>query len=192
MKRRIQETDRNRASLQCFVKLLKIALLLRKDLRQCCFSLFYRLRADHLAECVDTVALKEHMLGTAKTDTFCAKLTCLFCIVWGICICTNLHGAVFVCPSHDAAELTCDRCVYGRDDPVINASGRTVDGEPVSLMVLFACKYKLLIRFVHCDFGASGYAAGTHTTCNNGCMACHAAADSQDALSTLHTLDVLR
>ena len=32
MKRRIQETDRNRASLQCLVKLLKIALLLRKNL----------------------------------------------------------------------------------------------------------------------------------------------------------------
>ena len=74
MQRRIQETDGNRVAFQSLVQLLEISLLLGQDLLQSRFSLLYRLGADHLTECIDSVALKEHMLGTAKADSLCAKL----------------------------------------------------------------------------------------------------------------------
>ena len=41
MQRRIQETDRNRVALQSLVQTFEVALLIRKDLIQSCFSLFY-------------------------------------------------------------------------------------------------------------------------------------------------------
>ncbi len=49
-------------------------------------------------------------------------------------------------------------------------------------MEFLSCQRKLLILLVHSDVAASGYTACTHSTCNNGCMACHTAADSQDTL----------
>ena len=72
MQRRIQETNGNRVAFQSLVKLLKVTLLLRKNLLQSCLSLLQSLCTDHLAECINTIALKEHVLGTAKTDTLCA------------------------------------------------------------------------------------------------------------------------
>ena len=80
MQRRIQETDGNRIALQSLIQLLEVALLLGKNLIKSSLSLLLGLGADHLAECVDTIALKEHMLGTAKADSLCAKLTRLLCI----------------------------------------------------------------------------------------------------------------
>ena len=44
-------------------------------------------------------------------------------------------------------------------------------------MELFAGQCKLLILLVHSDVAASGYTAGTHTTCNYGSVRCHTAAN---------------
>ena len=139
MKRRIKETDCNRISFKSLIESLEVTLLLRKDFFKSRFSFLYCFRADHLTESVDSVAFKEHMLCTAKSDTFCTKLTSFLSVSRCISICTNLHSSVLVSPSHDSSELTCDRSIYCRDDSVINSSCRSVKRNAVSLVELFSC-----------------------------------------------------
>ena len=192
VERRIQETDGNRAAFQCFVQSFKVALLHRFDLCQSSLSLFYGVRADHFTECCDSVSLEEHMLGTAQTDTFSAQLTSLLSVCRSISVSTNLQSSVLVCPAHDTAECTSDRCVNGRDDAVVDVTGRTVDRDVVALVEGLASQLELLVLFVHLDVAAAGYTAGTHTTCNNGSVRSHTATNSQDTLRCLHTGDIFR
>ena len=87
MKRWIKETNCNWVTFQCFVKCFEVSLLIWKNLLKSSFSFFYCIRADHLTECSNSVFLKEHMLCTAKSDTFCTKLTSFLSICWSIGIC---------------------------------------------------------------------------------------------------------
>ena len=90
MERRIQEADGNWIALQSLVKLLEVALLLGKDLLQSGFPLLQGFRTDHLTESIDTVALKEHMLSTAKADSLRSQLPGFPCVSRGICIGAHL------------------------------------------------------------------------------------------------------
>ena len=119
-------------------RLLEVALLIRKNLIQSCFSLFYGIRADHLTECGDSVFLEEHMLCTAKTDTLSAKLTSFLSICRCICVGTNLQCSELVSPCHNTSELACDGSVYSLDLAIVDITGCTIDGDAVSLMELFA------------------------------------------------------
>ncbi|MPN05426.1 hypothetical protein SDC9_152676 [bioreactor metagenome] len=64
MQGRIEETDGNRASGHRFINALKVAALHRQQLLKCSTALYLGLGDDHLAHCRDTVALKEHVLGS--------------------------------------------------------------------------------------------------------------------------------
>ena len=192
MQRRIQETDGNRVAFQSLVQLLEVSLLFRKDLLQCCFSLFYGLRTDHLTERINSVAFEEHMLCTAQSDTFSSQLTGFLRVCRCIRIGTYLHGSVLVSPCHDPSELSRNGRVYSRDDAIVDISGRTVDGDRVSFMVFFSCQCELLVLFVHRDIAAAGYTASAHPARYNCRMACHTAANGQDSLCSLHTFDILR
>ena len=126
MKRWIKETDSNRVTFQCFIQFFEVSLLFWKNLSKCCFSFFFCLRADHFTECIDSVSFEEHMLCTAKSDTFCTKFACFYSIVWCISVCTNFHCSVFVSPSHDSSEFTSDCCINCWDDTIIDITCRTI------------------------------------------------------------------
>ena len=132
------------------------------------------------------------MLCTAKSDTFCTKLTCFLSIRRCISVCTNLQCSVFVSPSHDSSELAGDCSFNCRDCSIINATCRTIKGDYITFMILFSCKCKFLIFFIHNDIAASGYTASTHTTGNYCCMGCHTTTNSQDTLRSFHTCDIFR
>ena len=170
MKRWIKETDSNRISFQCFIKFFEVSLLFRKDLSKCSFSFFYCFRADHFTECINSVAFEEHMLCTAKSDTFSTKFAGFLSISWCISICTNFHSSVLVSPSHDSSEFTCDCSVYSRDDSVINVTCRSIKRDCISFMVFFSTKCEFLVFFIHVDVTTTRYTACSHTTCNNGCV----------------------
>ena len=192
VERRIQEPDGNRVAFQSFIQSFKVALLHRFDLSQSSFSFFNGVRADHFTECCDSVSFEEHVFGTAQTDTFSTQFTSLLRISRSICIGTNLHGSVLVCPAHNSAECTSDRSINSRDDTVIDVTSRTVDRDIVAFCEGLASQFKLLVFFVHLDVAATGYAASTHTTSNNGSVRSHTATNSQDTLRSLHTGDVFR
>ena len=132
------------------------------------------------------------MLCTAESDTFCPQGPCFLRICRGICIGTHLHGSVFVCPSHNSAKLACYRGINSRNLPVINISSGTIQGNKISFTILFPCKGKLLIRLIHRNITASGYAACSHAAGYYSRMAGHAAADGQDTLRILHSLNIFR
>ena len=192
MKRRIQETDSNRVTFQSFIQFFEVSLLFRKNLSQSCFSFFYCFSTDHFTECIDSVTFKEHMLCTAKTNTFCTQLTSFFSICRSICVCTNFHSSVFVSPSHDSSEFTCDCSVYSRDDTVIDITCGTIQRNCISFMVFFSSQCKSLVFFVHCDISTTGYTTGSHTTGNYCCMRCHTTTNCQDTLCRFHTGDIFR
>ena len=122
-------------ALQRLIKLFKVALLIRQDLFQSSFALFNGIRADHLTESSDSVVLKEHMLGTAQTDTLSAELTSLLRVCRGICVGAYFKSTVLISPAHDSAEFACNGRVHGRDNAVVNVTGRTVDGDVVALVI---------------------------------------------------------
>ena len=113
------------------------------------------------------------MLGTAKANALCAKLTSLLRIVRGICIGAYCHGSVLISPCHDTSELTCDGCLYSRDCSVIYTAGRTVEGDHIALMVLFTSQGEFLVFLIHDDVATAGYTASAHTTCNYCCVGGH-------------------
>ena len=126
MKWRIQETYCNRVSFQCFVECFKISLLIWQDFIQCCFSLLYCICTDHLTECCNSVLIKEHMLCTAKSNSFCSKFYRFLSICRCIRICPDFHSTIFISPVHDLLELTCNCCIYSRNDAFINVSCRSI------------------------------------------------------------------
>ena len=182
MKRRVEEADCNALAFHCLVKFFKVALLCRENFGKRRFSLFNGVRADHFSECSYSVTLKEHMLCTAKTYTFCAECKSALCIVRCVGVCSDSELSVLVSPCHDSAELAADRSVNGRNYTVVDSACRTVDGDIIALDVCFAGKNKLLVFLVHCDIRTAGYAAGTHAAGDNGSVGGHTAADGQYTL----------
>ena len=131
------------------------------------------------------------MLGTGQADALCAQLTSLARIVRGVGIGADLEAAILVSPAHDAAELACDGGVNGGDDAVVDLTGGAVDGDVVALVVDLACQLELLVLLVHLYLAAAGDAALAHAAGDNCRVAGHTAANGQDALCSLHALDIL-
>ena len=190
MKRRIQETDSNRVAFQCFEQSFEVFLLIWKNFCKSSFSFFCCCGADHFTECINTSLTEEHMLCTAKTNTFCTKLNSFLSISRCICIGTNFHSSVFVSPSHDTSEFTSDCSVYSRDDSVVDVTCCTIDGDEVSFVEFFTSQCKFLVFFIHSDITASGYTALTHTTSNYCSVRSHTTTNCQDTLSRFHTSDI--
>ena len=192
MKRRIQETDGYGVPFQCLIKSFEVSLLIRKNLLQRFFSLFLRIGYNHLTESEDSLRIKEHVLCTAKSDTFGTELSCLLCIMRCIGIGTNSKLSVLVSPAHDPSELTGNGCIYCRNDALIDISGSSVDGNVVSLMEGLSAEGKLLVCLIHDNIAKTGYTAGSHTTCHYGSVRSHTATNGQDTLCTLHTRNIFR
>ena len=195
VQRRVQITDGHRALTHDAVHRLEVTLLERLDLGQSSLALFHGTGADHLTDSLDAVLREEHMLGTAQADALSTQIHCLLCIARVIRIGHDQQLTSCVSPAHEAVEVLVAGSGDGCDLLAVDVAGGAVDGDPIALDELVAVDLEGLSLFVDLDLvvvAAAGDAAGAHTTSNNGCVAGHAAADSQDALRNLHTDDVLR
>ena len=132
------------------------------------------------------------MLGTAKADTFSAQLSGFLRISRSICVGSYFQSSIFVSPCHDTTKLTSDGSIHRRDNTVIDLTSRAVNGQWITLMELFACQSELLVGLIHSNLGTAGYTTGTHTTGNHSSVTGHTTANRQDALSRLHTFNILR
>ena len=192
MKRRIQEPNCNRISFHRLIQLLEISSLQRKYLIKCFFSLFQRIGTDHLAECINPVALKKHMLCTTQADSLCSQLSCFLCVCRSIRVGSYFQRPVFVRPFHNSLKFTGDRSIHCFDFTVINITGSTVKGYHISFMILFSCQRKFLICLIHIDGRTARYAACSHSSCYNCRMTRHTASYGQDTLCHLHAFDIFR
>ena len=155
MKRWIEESDCNRAAFESFIKLFKVALLHWFDLSKSSFSFFNSIGADHFTECSDSVSFKEHMLCTAKTDTFSTEFTSLLSVSRCISVCSYLKNSVLISPSHDSAEFTCDSSINCWDDAVVDVTCRTIDRNVITFVECLSGECELLVFFIHYDVGAT-------------------------------------
>ena len=192
MQRRIQETNGHGTAFQHAVHSLEVALLIRQDLVQSSLSGLGSLGYDHLADGLNAVALEEHVLGAAQTDALGAKGHSLGGVTGSISVGADLQGSSGVGPLHEAVEVAGNRSGNGGNGLAINVAGRAVDGNVVAFLNNVAGQLKFLGFLVHLDVAAAGYAAGAHTTGNNGGVRGHTAANGQNTLGGSHALDVLR
>ena len=190
VQRGIQEADGNRIALHGLIDTLKVFLLHRLELVQSCDTLFFGVCADHLTEGSDAVSIEEHMLGTGQADAVSTQLNCLGSVTRVVGVGTDFQAAILVSPAHDTAKLTGDGRIDGRNDTVIDITGRTVDGDAVTLMIGLAGQRELLGFLVHVDLTAAGDTALAHAAGNNRRVAGHSAANRQDPLCGSHTLDI--
>ena len=131
------------------------------------------------------------MLCTAETDALSTQLNCVQGVGRGISVGAYTQGPELVSPLHDALKVTAYSSFLCSDVTLVDLSCRTIQGNVISLMECMSAKFKYLSFFVNLNLAAAGYTAGTHAACNNCCMAGHTAADSQDTLRSVHTLNIL-
>ena len=192
MQRGVQQTNGNRSFLHCLVDALEVILLERLNAFQCRFSFLYGIGHNHLSEFHDSVSRKEHVLCSGQTDTLCTEVDCCLCIVGCVGICSNLQHSLRVSPSHEGLEVACNFCLYGRNIFAVDVACGAIQRDIVPFLEGSAAQCKGLCFFVHLDFFAAGYTAGTHTTRNNRCVRGHTTTHCQDTLRCCHTFDILR
>ena len=185
MQRGVQQTNGNRSFLHCLVDALEVILLERLNAFQCRFSFLYGIGHNHLSEFHDSVSRKEHVLCSGQTDTLCTEVDCCLCIVGCVGICSNLQHSLRVSPSHEGLEVACNFCLYGMNIFAVDVACGAIQRDIVPFLEGSAAQCKGLCFFVHLDFFAAGYTAGTHTTRNNRCVRGHTTTHCQDTLPYL-------
>ena len=104
MERRIQQADRDRTVFHDLVYFVEVLALHRQDFLQRFFALFLRIGQNHAAYRGDTVFHKEHVLGTAQSDSLGAKLYGLFGIARIVGIGAYFQRTDIIYPAHKGAE----------------------------------------------------------------------------------------
>ncbi len=191
MKRRIQETDRDRSAFHGLVDALEVALLERNQLVEGCFSLFDGVGKDHLADLRNSVGVEEHVLGSCKTDTFSAHADCVCSVLGSVGVGSDFQSSELISPVHDSLEVAGDGSFYGRDVAEIDLTGGAIKGDVLAFLDLVAAQLDELLFFVNLEVTAAGYAAGAHTAGYDCSVGGHAAAHGQNAFCRVHTFDIL-
>src|SRR5215470_4517259 len=105
MQRRIEKTDGGRPSGKCLEDANKVFALIRKYLGERGLAVFLAVGKNHFAHRVDTVALKEHMFGTAKSDTAGPEGYRVAGLFGSIGIGAHAHTRGFRTPVHEPSEV---------------------------------------------------------------------------------------
>ena len=191
VQRRIEQSHRNRIALHNLEQTFEVAALHREQLGQSHATAGLIVGQNHLANGLDTVALEEHVLGTAQADTLGAECEGLFCILRRIGIGTNLQYRIFRSQIHQFCEVAAQvgslRCNLSE----VNLSGRTVKRDPVALLDNRIADMDRTGLVVDLQLAGTRDAALAHTACNDSRMRGHTAALGQDTCRVEHTLQIL-
>ena len=191
VKGRVKETEGNGLTFQSFHKSFEVRLLHRLDFSESRLPFFNRIRANHFAERAYSRGVEEHMLRTAKTYALRAERRRLLGVRGGVRIGSYAERLVFIGKFHNSAEVSrVGVCGNGGDKAIVNIARGAVEGNAVALVVNFTRKREALVFFVHLYVAATGYAARTHTAGNYRRVRGLSAANGQDTLRVLHTLDI--
>ncbi len=193
MQRRIQQTDSYRTAAHCLINAFKIFCLIWLQRIQCKLSLLTVLGNTEHSDCLDALStVEEHMLSTDKTDTFSSEFNSSSGICRRIGIGSDMESAALISPAHEGCKVAGNLSRNLLHFTSVDSTGCAIDRDCILLCECFTIDGKCLVFLIDLQFTASGYTAGTHTTCNNSCMGCHTTADSDNCLGSSHTLDILR
>ena len=188
----IQEADGNGTAFHCLVDALEVLALHGEDLCKSGLALVGILGDYHLTHCGDPCLVKEHMLGTAETDAFCAEPYGCCCLSGGVRIGADLEGTEGVRPLHDGCEIAGELCRNGLDSFGIDLAGGAVEAHPITLADNGTVgEGDGLACFVNGDGLAAADTAGAELASDDCGVAGHAAECGQDAFGCVHALDIL-
>jgi len=101
----VEQTDCHAETVHSLEDSLEVGTLDRQQFVKSCTASFLCVGKNHLAHCLDTVALEEHMLCAAKTDTFGSEFAGYESIAWRVGICADINLGVFLSKVHDCCEV---------------------------------------------------------------------------------------
>ncbi len=127
MERRVKQTNVNRTAVHCLEDAVEVSLLVRKQLSKSLLASFSILSKNHFAHCNNLLCLEEHVLCTAKTDTYSTEVACNLCIVWCISVCTNNELCIFLAKSHQVGEVARNLSCLCLNLSFVNLTCCTVD-----------------------------------------------------------------
>ena len=105
VKRRIEKADACRAAFKGTQDAIKVSALVRQQLGKRTLATRRVLTENHLAHGINAVAFKEHVLGTAQTNTFCTKRHGLTDLLRSIGVGANTKSAIAIRKIHDKLKV---------------------------------------------------------------------------------------
>ena len=136
---------------------------------------------------------EEHVLGAAQSDAFGAERARLDGIAWNIGIGANSQRAERLGPAHELQQLgIVGRGVKGVELALDHATGGAVERNPVARFEDLPFDPHLARLFIDVDVAGAGHAALAHAARDDGSVAGHAAARSQNARRHFHAVNVFR
>ena len=106
----IKQTDVYWHAIHALENTVEVLLLVRKELIKSLLTLLCGISKNHLAHRFDLLILEEHVLCTAKTNTYGTEVTCHFCVMRRICVGTYNQFSVFLTEIHQLSKVTCHFC----------------------------------------------------------------------------------
>ena len=187
----IQQTDDHGITLHRLEQALEVATLHRQQLRQRHTTTSLIIGQNHLTHSLDTVALEEHMLRTAQSDTLGTESKCLLGIARGVGIGAHLHRGVLTGEFHQLTEIAAKVGILRSHLTQVNLTCRSVERDPIALLDLISVHLDGASLIIDVKLPCTRHAALTHTTRNHGRVRGHTAASRQDSGSIQHTLQIL-
>ena len=192
MQRRIEQTNSHRTTGHCFKDALKVGLLIRKNLSECFTTSFCIFCQNHFAHCFDLFTFEEHMFRTAKTDTYCTKVTCYFRIVRSIRIGTYLQTGIFIREFHQIGKVSGKFGSLSFYLTIIYFACTTVQRNIIAFFQNNAVNFYCTSLIVDVQCSCTGYTTFTHTTSYHSSMRSHTTTSCQDTFGNCHTGQVFR
>ena len=123
----IKQTDVDGQSVHSLQDSVEVLGLVGEQLGKCLLTTLLVLSQDHLTHSLDLLTLKEHVLGTAKTDTNGTECAGYLSIVRSIGVGAYNQTCVLVAQVHQLSEVAADLGSLGLNLTLEYLTGRTVD-----------------------------------------------------------------
>ena len=105
MQRRIEQANSHRTASHSLEDTLEVGLLVGKDLLQSLLAPLCILCQNHLTHRLDLLTLEEHVLRTAKTDTYGTETTCDSRIMRRVGVGAYTQFGIFIAKIHQLGEI---------------------------------------------------------------------------------------
>ena len=190
MQWRVQQANGDGKTSHHFKNGSKVLALFGQQFVERNAAALFIIRQDHLAHSGNARGIKEHMLGTAKANAFCAKIARRLRIQWRFGVGADFHAATGIGPDHQRAEITHQLRLQCRDFARHHFAGGAIKRDDIAFMQRPSGNAQRFGRCVNLKAASPRYARSAHATCDNRRMARHAATCGQYAGCGVHAVNV--
>lgn len=169
----IEHSDGDWFSLHNFEEGSEVFFLELFELLEGSLSFSFVAGNNHLSDSEDSFLLEEHVLGSAKTNTFGTEINSSFSILWGISVSSDLELSDGISPDHDGPEVSgLEVWTLELDFSFVDISGVTVKSDVVAFLEdLSVLQLEILLLFVDFDDVLPTTDTGSaHTSADDGGM----------------------